>query len=130
MAVKVTRLPPPELAGKEELPQGSRAKLHPESILPTDQDEKQFIERAQLAVMQTLSTYFASFEHLKGHIRDKRMDYQAIKADIRPLALMDTDESIIDNNIDILLQSAKDMAWTGEIQQCVIGARSSYLCYH
>ena len=106
-------------------PQGSRGKLNPESLLPNDDDEQLFRERAQLAVMQVLTTHFKSFKHLKLLVTDKRMAYQAEESEIHPLALMDIDESLIDNNIEILLQFAKDLGLKGDRQQCVVGDQAS-----
>ena len=60
-----------------------------------------------------------------GIITDKRLDYQAKKTEIHPLALMDINESFIDSNIDILLQFAKDLGIKGDKQECVVGDQAS-----
>ena len=52
------------------------------------------------------------------------------------LALADIHESLIDNNIHIMLQFAKDMGPTGDKQQCVVGDQAtrpsviSHNCIH
>ena len=53
------------------------------------------------------------------------MACQAEESEIHPLALMDIDESLIDNNIEILLQFAKDIGLKGDRQQCVVGDQAS-----
>ena len=53
------------------------------------------------------------------------MAYQAEESEIHPLALMDIDESLINNNIEILLQFAKDLGLKGDRQQCVVGDQAS-----
>ena len=50
---------------------------------------------------------------------------QAEEREIYPLALSDIDESLIDNNIEILVQFAKDLGLTGDRQQCVAEDQAS-----
>ena len=114
LAVRVAKIPPPEIEAKVDKPQGSGGKLNPESLLHNDDDEQLFRERAQLAVMQVLTTHFKRFKHLKLFVTDKRMAYQAEESEIHPLALMDIDESLINNTIEILLQFAKDLGLKGD----------------
>jgi hypothetical protein len=57
--VKVTRLPPPHVIAEGDQPQGSRIYLHPESILANDENDRNFINRAQLAIMQVMTGYFS-----------------------------------------------------------------------
>lgn len=73
---------------------------------------KHLLRGLNFAVMKALTTHFASLKHLQPNIKDPRIHYNATETEIHPLALMDIDESIIDNNITILLQSAKDI-WVG-----------------
>lgn len=75
--------------------------------------------------MQTLTNYVDSFHHLQSFITDKRLEYQAKKTEIQPLALMDINESFIDSNIDILLRFAKDLGITGDKQQCIVGDQAT-----
>ena len=109
LAVKASRLPPPELIAETDEPQGSRGKLQPESLLPSNEDEEVFMDRAQFTVMQILTNFLDSFRHLKLFITDKRLDYQAKKTEIHPLALMDINESFIDSNIDICYDLPKTL---------------------
>ena len=125
LAVRINKLPPPDIEKKGDAPQGSRGNLHPELLLPNDEDEQLFRENAQHAVMKVLTAHFNCFHHLKSFVPDKRSNYQTGKSEIQPLALLDIDESLIDNNIHILLQFAKDMGLTGDTQQCVVGDQAT-----
>ena len=83
------------------------------------------MDRAQFIVMQILTNFFDSFRHLNLFIADKRLDYQAKKTEIHPLALMDINEIFIDSNIDILLRFAKDLGIKGDKQQRVVGDQAT-----
>ena len=89
LAVKVAKLPPPEVVAMGDRPQKSRADLAPLDLLPSDEDDQAFLGRAQLAVLKVLTTHFPSFKHLQHLIQDQRSDYTAIETEIHPLALMD-----------------------------------------
>ena len=69
--------------------------------------------------MRCLSLYFDSFENVD--FKDKREEHPTSKSTICSLALMDVDEGTIDNNVEILTQSAKDLGWTGERPEVIVG---------
>ena len=73
LTVKASRLPPPELIAKTYEPQGSREKLQPVFLLPSNEDGKIFIKRAQFTAMQILTKFFDSFRHIKLFITEKKI---------------------------------------------------------
>ena len=122
LAVKIDRLPPADLVAKGNKPQCSRSSLLPESILPSDEDEDAFFRRCIGEIKIVMVKYFEGLLH---QVADSRSHQSSQKSTILPLSLMQTDESVIDNNIDILLNSAKILSWTGSEDHCVVGDQAT-----
>ena len=113
------------MVAKGNKPQCSRSSLLPESILPSDEDEDAFFRRCIGEIKIVMVKYFKAFEGLLHQVADSRSHQSSQKSTILPLSLMQTDESVIDNNIDILLNSAKILSWTGSEDHCVVGDQAT-----
>ena len=125
LAAKINRLPPADLVAKGNKSQCSRSSLLPESILPSDEDEDAFFRRCLGEIKTVMVKYFKAFEGLLHQVSDSRSLQSSQKSTIIPLSLMQIDESVIDNNIDILLDSAKILSWTGSEDHCVVGDQAT-----
>ena len=94
---------------ENDRPQRLHSSVLPHDLLPKMEDESAFFRRAVLAVLQVVTRNFDFCAHLESCVVDERSDYVATATEIHPFALLDIDESFIDNNIEILLKPAKDV---------------------
>lgn len=107
------------------LPQKDRTELSPEDIMPNDDDEALFCNRAQIKVKQILVTHFAAFYHLKDKVVDPALDCAAQASVLHSLSLMFVNNSIIDNNVEILCKIKDELGIDGSKQQCIVGDQAT-----
>jgi hypothetical protein len=125
LALQVVHTPPPALRMTAALPQKDRTELSPEDIMPNDDDEALFCNRAQIKVKQILVTHFAAFYHLKDKVVDPALDCAAQASVLHPLSLMFVNNSIIDNNVEILCKIKDELGIDGSKQQCIVGDQAT-----
>ena len=116
MAIKVKHMPPHDLLAKGNKPQRSRLHL-PEQLLLQIATRNLSLVGALCMSCKSYVRFFPFCDHLKHLIVDPRKKEETAPTVMSPLQLLDIDESVIDNNITILIQSEKLLGWTGGAQQ-------------
>ena len=125
LALQVVHTPPSALQMTAALPQKARSEVTPEDLMPNDGGEALFCKRAQLKIKKILVAHFTAFHHLKDEVIDPALDYTAEASVLHPLSLMFVNNSIIDNNVEILCKIKDELGIDGSKQQCIVGDQAT-----
>ncbi|XP_035687273.1 uncharacterized protein LOC118423287 [Branchiostoma floridae] len=114
LVLPVRSLPPDDLGDD---PQGLRQDLSEVDILPTEEDVEELKTRFKERVIRLLVSKFKAFRHFDtSHAQTKRVK----KSEFTPLEVLDLDEAKASDNIQILLQCAKDRGVGNDVKAQVV----------